>query len=254
MVRRTVALLLVFNLFFLGSPRRIHVEEARAIAPALVLAPEAAVAMLYALIAACALAAAIGVISNQQKDSYQGELQGNIDSIQEAVKRGLAESGRAITNAVTKMALINGTLGAFALTCPILLRNAVSGNAAKTREARAATVGECDPSLRGSPYDCCPDFMKKFGGAGEKMNSVGRFAYRVRYFARHAITRQCCFEWDSLHGRFEVYQRGNHEPIKHLGERACARSEDLDDDICAPSFADKADLLSARHAPRNGCP
>lgn len=254
MVRRSIASLLVFSLFFFGSPKRLSIEESKAIGPAVLVAPGVAIGLGELLIGAVALAAAIGVLSNQQKQAYTLELDAAIQSIKDATRRGAEAAQQAVTRALASMAVINGTLGVVSLSCALLKTAATGGSAAKTREARASTVGECDPSLRGSPFDCCPDFMRKFGVDGEKMSPVGRFAYRVRYLGRHSMTNQCCFEWDSLHGRFEVYRRGNHEPVKHMGERACAREQDLDDDICSPNFSDKADLLSSRHAPRNGCP
>jgi hypothetical protein len=128
-----------------------------------------------------------------------------------------------------------------------------SQSSAKTNQARATAEGECQPELRGDPYKCCPDFMKKF--SSKRFTKVGNNAFRIFFYGRHAATHSCCYEWDSLHGRFEVYQQGNHQPIRHRGEKACARPEDLDEeDLCTATFTEKADLLSNRHAPRNGCP
>lgn len=123
----------------------------------------------------------------------------------------------------------------------------------ETTERSSVPEGECRPEDRDSPFRCCPKFMEKFQKSGG-LHNIGKFAYRALYFMRNARTVECCFEWDSMHGRFEVFQKSNHGPYKHLGERSCARDEDLDEDLCQATHPEKADVTSNRHAPRRGCP
>ncbi|PIS11096.1 MAG: hypothetical protein COT73_05810 [Bdellovibrio sp. CG10_big_fil_rev_8_21_14_0_10_47_8] len=244
------AILLVFIMFATGYPTQI--PKARAIA-VVVVAPEAAVAMLEALILACSAAAAIGVISEEANREYHAELQGKVDSIQDAVRKGSAATFDAVRSAVETIVTVNLLVRSPA-SCERLLRNSFSNiSSRKTTDARSQASGECEPSLRSDPFKCCPHFMKKYS-ADNSMTPVGRFAFRIRYLAKHSVTRACCFEWDSLHGRFEVYQSSNHGPAKHRGEKSCAGDADLDEDLCNANHPEKADYFSERHAPRNGCP
>ncbi len=250
-MRRILVSLLVFlTIFNAGSVRQ---REARAVAPALAIAPEVAVVLMIGLAGACAIAARSGVVDAEAARSYERRLRENAESLQNKIKQGLRITAEMMTPVVLLVTQTNTLLGGRFICDQILARVASGGSSAKTNEARRASEGECQPDLRGDPYKCCPNFMKKFGPG--KMTSVGRNAFRVSYFGRHARNINCCLEWDSLHGRFEVYDRSNHNTgPRHLGEKACARDQDLDEeDVCSATFIEKADLLSSRHQPRNGC-
>lgn len=248
-----IACLIAVFTFFTPSRTQPILQQSQA-NPAILLAPEAAILMLEAVILACAAAAAIGIISNATNQSYQRELEEKVASIKAAMKRGIEATKEAVVKSVATLIRVRAALGMPSLGCDILMRTGsrTTGSSNKTNEARRASEGECDPELRGSPFDCCPKFMKKFG-AQNSMTPVGRNAFKVKYWGRHANSSECCFEWDSLHGRFEVYRTSNHEGVKHAGEKTCASDENLDDDLCTATHPEKADFLSRRHQPRNGC-
>ena len=237
----------------------VNTQPARA-NPALLLAPEVAVGLLESMILASAAAAAVGVISQSQNQEFHNELQTDIDQIQQAVRKGLNETKIMIVNAIAALGKINSHLQT-AESCQVIqkVQEATQttqkpfSKSNKTDQARSATTGECKPELRGDPFKCCPEFMKKFSNEKKAMSPVGRFAYRLEYYLKYGPVQKCCFEWDSLHGRFEIYQSSNHDGVRHVGEKACAREEDLDENICDSTFPDKADFLSRRHSPREGC-
>lgn len=260
MIRKIVSLLLVFTLVFIIEPNRKPLPEANAAAPVLVVAPGVAIGLLELLLGAVVLAAAVGVISASQKAQYSADINADIASIEDATRRGIEATNQAITRGLAGLMRINGSLGTFRVACPtavlvaaglVTARTSTSTASSSAGARNANAAGECDPSLRGSPFDCCPDFMRRFGAS--EMSPVGRFAYRIEYWVRGGYQRRCCFEWDSMHGRFEVYERSNHNPFNHKGEKACARAEDMDN-LCQPTYPEKADQLSLRHSPRNGCP
>jgi len=255
-MRKLLLYFLVFITVFYAGPQRER--EAHAIIPVVAaLTPEAAVVVLLAGIAAATAAAEIGVITYQRRDEISAALQSKIDIIQDHVKRGLRMSEESLKDMVV-LAIEAQNLLSGKTVCDKLFKRAsggaghVGGNVAKTQRAREQSEGECDPSLRGSPYECCPDFMNKFGRS--HMTPIGNGAFRMFYYGYHASTHSCCFEWDSLHGRFEVYEQSNHGGSKHRGEKSCAEAENLDEDLCTANKMEKADLLSDRHSPRNGCP
>ena len=250
-MRKFLVVLLIFITIMNVGSERSH--EARA-NPAVLLAPEAAVGMLMLLSLAVAAAYEIGTINRSQKINYQADIQSKINAIQAAVRRGLAASKDAVEHALETIVMVQAVVHTPGICSQVLARQ-ISGyfSTSKTARARQATEGECEPDLRGDPYKCCPDFMRKFKKGGT-MSWVGENAFQTIYYNRHGDTRRCCFEWDSLHGRFEVYTDSNHSTEKnHIGEKSCARSDDLDEDLCTANFPDKADFLSRRHQPRNGC-
>jgi hypothetical protein len=250
-MRQVLICLLIFVAVFNSGSVRTREAQAN---PAIVLVPEAAVGMLFLLAAGCTAAYEMGTITRAQNDDYQRDLHEKIDAIQNAVRRALDTTGEAVMKAVATMIYIQSVIHSPYICEQKLLKVADSfSSSQKTTEARKSAVGECRPDLRGNPYNCCPNFMSKFG-KGNDMSKIGENSFRVSYFGRHSIKRECCFEWDSLHGRFEVYKKGNHEPIKHMGEKSCGRDEDLSEDLCNANYPDKSDFLSSRHAPRHGCP
>lgn len=222
--------------------------------PALVLAPEVAIGGLELALLAVAVAAEEGILSQRQKQDYDDKINFDIHQLEDLMAKGFEVSKQIMAEALTTLISVQALTNSQGL-CHLISRSvkANSGSSKKTLQARATSEGECQPELRGDPRKCCPDFMKKISKVAN-MEQVGENAFRLSYWLPHAINARCCFEWDSLHGRFEVYTKSNHSDFKHRGEKSCAKNEDLENDPCTANFPEKADLMSRRHAPRNGCP
>lgn len=254
-MRKLLIGLLIFIIAFTAGSQRTQQACAN---PAVLAAPEIAIGLLILASAAVAAAHSEGAITDEQSLSWQTEIREDKETLQAAVRQGVETTLSAAKVALEGVLSVQAVLHSSTICSPLIssyLKTAVSQSSSskKTEAAREATEGECRPGARRSPFTCCSDFMKKFK-KGNKMTQVGENAFRIWYYHGLGILRQCCFEWDSLHGRFEVFETSNHKPYKHKGEKACAREEDLSEDICDATYADKADFISDRHAPRNGCP
>lgn len=216
---------------------------------AAIAAPAVAIGALELLALAAAGAAAVGIISVSQNEEYQRQVDQLVADLREKTGNAL----KAVLN--TSLKTINrmsSTLGMS--TCgPVVAAVAAITPIVSSKAGRNTAPGECRPELRDSPFNCCEDFMKTIRKKAT-VEQVGRNSFKVNYYTKSGNPIRCCFEWDSLHGRFEVYQSSNHTKsgVTHTGERACARESDIEDDICRANFPEKADFSGA-HDPRQGC-
>jgi hypothetical protein len=200
----------------------VVVPRAKAVAPAL--APAAAIAILEALVYAVAAAYLIGVITRQQNEQYQSEINQMIADIERAVRNAAQqELNRIMSKATLLIGVINYAIRACGPSS--------SGGTDRRAQARAA---QCT----GSVESCCGDFLNKFQGRFERRSGGYRFLDSRRRV-------QCCAEWDSVHGGFEIFDsRGT-----HFGERGC---EDLNDDPCRYTASRGSHALPnpSNHRPR----
>jgi hypothetical protein len=177
-MRQVLICLLIFVAVFNSGSVRTREAQAN---PAIVLVPEAAVGMLFLLAAGCTAAYEMGTITRAQNDDYQRDLHEKIDAIQNAVRRALDTTGEAVMKAVATMIYIQSVIHSPYICEQKLLKVADSfSSSQKTTEARKSAVGECRPDLRGNPYNCCPNFMSKFG-KGNDMSKIGENSFRVSY-------------------------------------------------------------------------
>lgn len=195
-----IACLISVFTFFTPSRSGLEVQKTEAI-PALVLAPEAAIAALEIAILTVAAAYALHMITLADKREMTAEIQKLIDTIKEA------------TGAVLHAALESAM---FVLQKVSSVKNGMSGgNCIPDRRAK-----ERGAICKDSIDLCCDDFFGKFKDRIEK----GRGGIRV-YADSRKSKLLCCFEWDRVHGGLEIFDKRG----RHQGERGC---EDLHDDPC----------------------
>jgi hypothetical protein len=224
-----------------GCSRRLLLPRAEAVAPvAIAAALGISYEALQGLMLATAAAVAIGAISQSQQASYDKKLMSAINSIK-SMAADATEQSYAVWREVTD------GLGA--------------KSKAKTKTNTAP--GECDPSKRNDPRQCCQNFMESFEGKGMKdkkfyISSTGNGSWKV--YSHDKPGQLCCLNWDSKHGRFEVYHKGGEgkyrdgekgDAYDHKGEMTC--SERNIDNPCEADMGDKADNATGKHAPRGGC-
>jgi hypothetical protein len=203
------------------------------ILPALALAPTLTIGILEGSALGLGALLAAGTIQKNEANRYQQQIQQTTTpDVYEDQK-----SQSSFMDSLKKMFSLNS-------------RNSTCSESQKEINS---VEGDCPPEKRGDPFACCSEFMNKFIKKEPRLIPKGKYAYKVSYIGRNSITHDCCLEWDSMHGRFEVFQSSNHEAFRHKGERSCAKSENLSDNICEPTHPEKMDL-SGRHAPRHGCP
>lgn len=205
---------------------KVSVPQAQSVPVAL--APAAAIGTLEALAFAATTAAFIGIISSQQNQDYQNQINQMIIEIEKAVKES---ANKALVHTMDKAAELIAVISFAVRSC--------DSSSSKIPDRRAkARSAQCT----GSVENCCRDFFSQFQGRFERRNGGYRFFDSRRKFL-------CCAEWDAVHGGFEIFDsRGN-----HYGERGC---EDLNEDPCRFTASRGTHALpnSSSHRPRtNAC-
>lgn len=214
---------IIFLFVSIFSIERSSVVVPKAEGVVAVLAPAAAIGTLELLALAAAGAALVGIITYQQNQQYQAQINQMIADINVAVRNAAQQ---ALIQTMTRATLLIAGISLAVRAC-----DSVTGGAERRSQARAA---QCV----GSVESCCEDFLNKFRGRFERRNGGYRFLDSRRRV-------QCCAEWDSVHGGFEIFDsRGT-----HFGERGC---EDLNDDPCRYTASRGTHALpnSSNHRPR----
>ncbi|MES2965964.1 MAG: hypothetical protein V4760_18930 [Bdellovibrionota bacterium] len=213
MVKRIIALALVFTVTFLFVPRKEPLPKSEA---AIVLAaPVVAIGALELALLVLTAAVLINMISQAQHDDLASQVHGMIESIKTATGDAVKSM---IEHSMLLMTSIAVATQAVCLTEAILRVRTASGASGSQSQSTSTTQAA---TCAGTMDSCCGNFFSRLGNRMRK----GRGGVQVFRDSRMR-NLLCCFEWDSTHKGLEIFNsRG-----EHLGERGC---DDSNDDPCS---------------------